>query len=150
MFWNSYLLVGAVSLLLVVVAGCGEDEKTKAERWVNEVVLVNGGFQETAAQGKKAIASAKSTAELEAAYRSYAEAQRTQLSRFEELEPPEACVDEQADMERFMRKVFSVTNELADQASLTPTRLKEIEGEVAEAMRGLILNLQSMVKHESC
>jgi hypothetical protein len=59
-------------------------------------------------------------------------------------------VDEQVDMERFMGKVLSVTTELADQASLTPARLKEIEGEVADAMRGLILNLQSMAKNESC
>jgi hypothetical protein len=151
MSWNRTTVKTSVALVLAaLVFGCGGGEDQEAKRWVNELLLVNGDFQETAVEAKSKIAKAQTGGELAAAYRGYAEDLHGQTERVEDLDPPASCEDVQADIEAFMSETASVTEELSDQVNLTQGRLREIEGEVAVARAGLVRSMHSVAEEEGC
>jgi len=140
---NRVTKIAVAGFALVVVPlfafpGCGIDEQTEARQWINEVILVNGGFQKTAAEGQKEIVAADTTEELEAAYSDYAAQLRKQLKEFERIDAPEVCADEQRVMERFMRETTDVTEKLANQRDLTPTAFRDLEERSTRAAKGLV------------
>lgn len=142
------VLLGAALFLL---SACGSDSQDEAESWVNEAFLLTGDFQEAAADGKKKIAAANTPEELSQAYSRYAALLRENLEEFEQIEPPDACADEQRSVERFMRETTAVTEELIEQDSLTPADLRRLEDRTRKAARGFVQALRPiLVEGERC
>lgn len=145
----SVVVTASLALSLLGATGCG-DEQAEAERWIDEVVLVNGSFMETAAKGKRAIADARTVDDLSTAYSTYATNLKQQLTKFEEIEAPEACSDEQKSMERFMKDATEVADELADQENMTRSRLEQLELRGADAASRLLRVLKPALTEGTC
>jgi hypothetical protein len=137
-------------LPLLVVSACGTDQKAESDAWINEVLLVNGGFMETAKQGTQAIASAQNADQLSAAYSSYAADLRQQLAKFEDVDAPDACADEQAAMESFMTEAIGFAEKLSDQENLTRASVKQLEAQAAEAASKMLAALKPTLSISSC
>ncbi len=148
----SFLPAVAAAFLAICFIGCGGSESKEGDtnRWVTELLLVNGDFAQTSHQAKKEIASAQTAAKLGAAYSSYAESLRAQAEKLEGIDAPVICSAAQEHIVRFVNELASISEELSHQDTLQRSRFEQLQQQQLQATRGLLTSFRPIVTSHEC